>query len=311
MTSSLIPSEMIGRLATLPDFLRSNILGQDEVLHDISGLLRRSFCELRFPQRPIASMLYLGPTGVGKTETALLFTEHLYGDKDKLQRLDMSEYMVEDSIKVLRGASIHERGILGMLYDRSGGSGTLLFDEIEKAHREILDVFLQILSAGRFTLANGETLDLRNYVIVATSNIGSRMLMESRTTDRETLVTRTEQAGAQEMRVETFGRFDLRCVFNKLGYETLKAIGQLHTDKCLGIINGKGHALSYAPGVVEYIQEKGYSEHFGARPMLNAAMCVLGDPVAEQMLINGGRPVRGIIKHDRRSKKCSLEVAAV
>ena len=91
--------------------------------------------------------------------------------------------------------------------------------------------------------------------------------------------------------------------------EHYKKIGQLHTDKCIGIINGKGHELSYAPGVVEYIQEKGYSEHFGARPMLNAAMCVLGDPVAEQMLINGGRPVRGIIKHDRRSKKCSLEVA--
>ena len=88
-----------------------------------------------------------------------------------------------------------------MLYDRSGGSGTLLFDEIEKAHKEILDVFLQILSAGRFTLANGETLDLRNYVIVATSNIGSRMLMESKTTDRETLVTRTEPAGAQEINV--------------------------------------------------------------------------------------------------------------
>src|ERR1700738_5061996 len=280
MTTPLIPSEMIGRLATLPDFLRSNILGQDEVLHEICGLLARSFCELRCPQRPIASMLYLGPTGVGKTETALLFTEHLYGDKNKLQRLDMSEYMVEDSIKVLRGASIHERGILGMLYDRSGGSGTLLFDEIEKAHKEILDVFLQILSAGRFTLANGETL-----------------------------VTRTEQAGAREMRVETFGRFDLRCVFNKLSYETLKKIGQLHTDKCLGIINGKGHELSYAPGVVEYIQEKGYSEHFGARPMLNAAMRVLGDPVAEQMLINGGWAVRGINNHQTRSKKSTTGAA--
>jgi len=198
MTTPLIPSAMIGRLSTLADFLCSNIIGQDEVLHDICGLLRRSFCELRFPQRPIASMLYLGPTGVGKTETALLFSEHLYGDKNKLQRLDMSEYIVEDSIKVLRGASIQERGILGMLYDRSGGSGTLLFDEIEKAHREILDVFLQILSAGRFTLANGETLDLRNYVIVATSNIGSRMLMESKTTDRETLVTRTEQVVLQD-----------------------------------------------------------------------------------------------------------------
>jgi len=103
MTSPLVPSALIRQLHTLPSFLLSNIIGQDEVLHDICGLLRRSFCELRFPQRPIASMLYLGPTGVGKTETALLFTEHLYGDKNKLQRLDMSEYMVEDSIKVLRG----------------------------------------------------------------------------------------------------------------------------------------------------------------------------------------------------------------
>src|SRR5580692_4405394 len=141
MTSPLVPSALIRQLHTLPTFLLSNIIGQDEVLHDICGLLRRSFCELRFPQRPIASMLYLGPTDVGKTETALLFTEHLYGDKNKLQRLDMSEYMVEDSIKVLRGGSIHERGILGMLYDRSGGSGTLLFDEIEQAHKEILTCF--------------------------------------------------------------------------------------------------------------------------------------------------------------------------
>ena len=309
MNDPLIPTEVVRKLSTLPDFLSSNIIGQDEVLHEICGLLRRSFCELSFPQRPIASMLYLGPTGVGKTETALLFTEHLYGDKNKLQRLDMSEYMVEDSIKVLRGASIHERGILGMLYDRSGGSGTLLFDEIEKAHRLILDVFLQILSAGRFTLANGDTLDLRKYVIVATSNIGSRMLMESKTTDREALVTRTERAGAQEMRPETFGRFDLRCVFNKLNYETLKKIGQFHTDRCLGIINGNGHELSYAPGVVEHIQQQGYSEQFGARPMLNAAMRVLAGPVSEEMIANGGRPVRGIIKHDRRSNKCSLEVA--
>jgi ATP-dependent Clp protease ATP-binding subunit ClpA len=308
MSTPLIPAQMRERLATLPGFLHANILGQDEVLGDICGLLRRSFCGLRFPERPVASMLFLGPTGVGKTETALLFTEHLHGDKDKLQRIDMSEYMVEDSIKILRGGTIHERGILGLLHDRSGGCGTLLFDEIEKAHRLILDVFLQILSAGRFTLANGETLDLRNYVIVATSNIGSRMLMESKTLDRETLVTRTEQAGAHEMRPETFGRFDLRCVFNKLGYETLRKIGQLHTNKCLAIINDAGHDLELLPGVVEHIQQLGYSEQFGARPMLNAAMRVLAGPVSEQMLINGGRPVRGILRHDRRSNKCSLEV---
>jgi ATP-dependent Clp protease ATP-binding subunit ClpA len=174
MTTPLVSSELIRKLSTLPDFLLSNIIGQDEVVRDITGLLRRSFCKIRFPQRPIASMLYLGPTGVGKTEIALLFTHHLFGAENKMQRLDMSEYMVDDSINVLRGRSINERGILGMLYDRSGGSGTLLFDEIEKAHAQILDVFLQILSAGRFTLANGETLDLRNYVIVVAISFAFR-----------------------------------------------------------------------------------------------------------------------------------------
>jgi hypothetical protein len=113
------------------------------------------------------------------------------------------------------------------------GRGTVLFDEIEKAHPLIMDVFLQILSAGRFTLANGETLDLTNYIVVATSNIGSRMLMESRSTDRETLVRRTLQAGTSEMRPETYARFDLHCVFNKLDYLTLKRIGQLFAKKYL------------------------------------------------------------------------------
>src|ERR1700738_4603039 len=310
MTTPLVSRALIGQLKTLGGFLGANILGQDEVLGDICGLLRSAFCELRMPEKPVASMLFLGPTGVGKTETALLFTQHLFGDKKKLQRIDMSEYMVEDSIKVLRGANINERGILGMLYDRSDGSGTLLFDEIEKAHRLILDVFLQILSAGRFTLANGETLDLTNYVIVATSNIGSQMLMESKTTDRATLVTRTEQAGTHEMRPETFGRFDMTCVFNKLDYETLRLIGQLHTDKCLEIINSKGHHLTIEPGVVQHIQKKGYSEKFGARPMLTPAMRVLSWPVSDEMIENGGLPVKGKIRHDRRSNKCRLEVEA-
>jgi ATP-dependent Clp protease ATP-binding subunit ClpB len=199
----LITGDLLSRLNTLGDFLNSNILGQAEVVSDIVGLLQRSFCNLRFPGRPVASMLFLGPTGVGKTETCNLFTQHLFGSEYKLIRLDMSEYMTVDSIGVLRGQNIQERGLLGLFYDRSQRSGTLLFDEIEKAHPLIMDVFLQILSAGRFTLANGETLDLNNYVVVATTNIGSRMLMESRSTDRETLVRRTIQAGTQEMRPET------------------------------------------------------------------------------------------------------------
>ena len=182
----LVSPELLARLRTLKGFLRSNILGQDEPIREIVSLLQRSFCNLRFRGRPLASMLLLGPTGVGKTETALLFTQHLFAREEKLVRFDMSEFMNQRALGILVGSRVGERGLFGHYYDRSQGSGTLLFDEIEKAHPLVMDIFLQILSAGRFTLASGETLDLSNYVVVATSNIGSRMLMESRSTDRET-----------------------------------------------------------------------------------------------------------------------------
>ena len=280
----LIAADLVQKLNTLGQTLGSKILGQHEVLADIVLLLQRAFCRFRFPGRPIASMLFLGPTGVGKTETVLLFTEHLFGSAEKLVRLDMSEFMNQNALSILVGSSVGERGLFGHYYERSGGSGTLLFDEIEKAHPLVMDIFLQILSAARFTVATGETLDLSNYVVVATSNIGSRMLMESRSTDRETLVRRTLHAGTQDMRPETFARFDLHCVFNKLDYLTLKRIAELHVRQALEIINAQGHRIRCGADFVEYVQREGYSEHFGARPMQNAAMRILSGVVAEQML---------------------------
>jgi ATP-dependent Clp protease ATP-binding subunit ClpA len=209
----LISSDLAQKLNTLRQALASLILGQDEAIADIVSLLQRALCGCRYPGRPIVSMLLLGPTGVGKTETVRIFTKHLFCEESKLVRLDMSEYMTLGSIDILRGSHQSERGLFGYYHDRSAGSGTLFFDEIEKAHPLIMDLFLQILSAARFTLANGETLDLSNYIVVATSNIGSRMLMESRSSDRETLVKRTLAAATSEMRPETFARFDLHCVF--------------------------------------------------------------------------------------------------
>jgi ATP-dependent Clp protease ATP-binding subunit ClpA len=295
---TLIPADTCEKLNSLGGFLRINILGQDEVLSDIVALLQRSFCNLRYPGRPIASMLFLGPTGVGKTETALLFTKHLFSSAEKLVRLDMSELITLDSINVLRGQNTSDSGLLGLYVTRSKGSGTLLFDEIEKAHPLIMDVFLQILSAGRFTVATGETLDLSNYVVVATSNIGSRMLMESRSSNRETLVRRTLAAGASEMRPETFARFDLHCVFNKLDYLTLKRVAGLHVRQALEIINAQGHRITCAPEVVERVQREGYSEHFGARPMQTAAMRILGQVVTDKMINELAPTVRGEIRFD-------------
>jgi ATP-dependent Clp protease ATP-binding subunit ClpB len=302
-----ISSDLVHKLNTLGHALGSKILGQEEVLADIVSLLQRAFCRFRFSGRPLASMLFLGPTGVGKTETSLLFTEHLFGSAEKLVRLDMSEFMTLDSINVLRGQNTSDCGLLGLYVRRSKGSGTLLFDEIEKAHPLIMDAFLQILSAARFTVATGETLDLSNYVVVATTNIGSRMLMESRSTDRETLVRRTLHAGTQDMRPETFARFDLHCVFNKLDYLTLKRIAHLQVSQALGLINAQGHRISCEPAVIECVQREGYSEHFGARPMQNAAMRILGGVIAEAMLKDNGTPVEGVLCYDRRTNKCFLK----
>jgi ATP-dependent Clp protease ATP-binding subunit ClpA len=303
----LVSPELLSRLKTLESFLRSNILGQNEPLSEIVSLLQRSFCNLRFPDRPVASMLFLGPTGVGKTESAILLTEHLFGTAEKkLVRLDMSEFMNQSALSLLAGDRAGQRGLFGHYYDRSRGSGTLLFDEIEKAHPLVMDIFLQILSAGRFTLASGATLGLSSYVVIATTNIGSRVLMESRSTDRETLIRRTIQAGTQDFRPEIFGRFDLHCVFNKLSYTTLNQIAELHLGKCLGIVNGQGHSVRCADGVLEHLQREGYSEKFGARPMQNAAMRIVGSLVSTEMLRNGGRRVEGTICYDRPTNKCYL-----
>ena len=307
MTTPLVSPPLLERLTTLGDHLNAHILGQDECLNDIALLLRRTLFGLRFPDRPVASMLFLGPTGTGKTETVNLFTEHLFGSAEKLVRLDMSEFMTIDSINVLRGSNTSDAGLLGFYVKRSGNSGTLLFDEIEKADPRIMDVFLQILSAGRFTLATGETLDLRGYIVVATSNIGSRMLIESRSTDRETIERRALQAGTTEMRPEIFRRFNRAYVFNKLGFLILKQIGQLHCVKAVDIINAQGHHIDIDPSVVDFIQREGYSEKYGAAPMQEAAMRIIGDVVASEMLRSGGLPVTGVIHHDRRSNKCSLE----
>jgi ATP-dependent Clp protease ATP-binding subunit ClpB len=155
-------------------------------------------------------------------------------------------------------------------------------------------------------LATGDTLDLSAYTVVATSNIGSRVLVESGSTDRETIERRTMQAGTQEMRPETFARFDLHAVFNKLDYLTLRRIGELHAQKSLELINSQAHDIRLDPRVVEYVQREGNSEKFGARLIQNAAMRTLGDVVSQAMLKNGGMRVAGVIQYDRRRNRCFL-----
>src|SRR5213594_2247011 len=175
MNAATLPVKSNGKLHELESHLRQRIRGQDHVLPRVVSLLHRGELGLTKPGRPRGSFLFLGPTGVGKTELTLTFTSFLMSTAQAF-RLDMSEYQTQESLGLLLGGKLGERGTLGMVYDRSK-IGTLLFDEIEKAHPRVLDVFLQILDAARVTLATGETLELSGFYIVFTSNIGSADLM--------------------------------------------------------------------------------------------------------------------------------------
>jgi ATP-dependent Clp protease ATP-binding subunit ClpB len=248
----------------------------------------------------------MGQTGVGKSASILMAAEHLFGTGHLIQ-FDMSEYQVQGSLERLIGERSGDRGLFGYHVTATQGYGVILFDEIEKAHPRVLDILLSILAQGRFSLANGETLDLTRYVIAATTNIGSRVLQASNTTDADTLARRAYQAATQDLRLELLGRFDLMLTFSRLGYEQLGQIARLHLGKTLEIVNGQGHHITVDPGALQFVQAQGDSKDLGARPIRNAAMRVIGDLISDEMDRNGDQPVHGTIRFDRAKNRCFLD----
>jgi ATP-dependent Clp protease ATP-binding subunit ClpB len=304
----LVEPQLLTKLLGLEEFLNSEVLGQTEPLADISWKLSHGFCGVRLHKKP-QSMLFLGPTGVGKTETSLLLARWLFGGsgEETFIRLDMSEFMTVGSIDLLRGTGPNDEGLLYRYVQRTKGFGVLLCDEIEKAHKLIIDVLLQILDAGRFTTAGGRTLDLNGFLVIATSNIGSSMLVGSRTKDRDSIVKRVMSVAIQDMRPEIFNRFSLVCVFNKLTDEDLHSIGDLHLNRIVGDLRQRGHQLKLHPTVVDYVFAEGATAEFGARPIEQAALKAIGDAIVPKMLSSGGRPVSGMVCYDRHKHKCYLE----
>jgi ATP-dependent Clp protease ATP-binding subunit ClpA len=297
---------LIDRLNSLSDLLKANIIGQDKPLEDIVELLQGSMLGMRYKDQPVATMLLLGPTGVGKTSAVLLFNDLLFGNRSKLIRFNMQDYQVQGSLEKLIGSKVGERGLFGYHYDVSGGSGTILFDEIEKAHPLVLDVLLQVLDCGHFDLATGETLDLTRYVIAGTSNIGGRELMETDCTDYHTVARRVEGAATEGLRPEFIARWDLVTALNKLDHKAQSQIAQLHMGKALAVINGEGHQIELGEGVLGHIQSEGMSKTKGARSMKKKALAILRKPVKDAVLINGGATVTGTIKYDMPNDRCFL-----
>lgn len=273
------------KLLHLETYMRERIRGQEHVLPRVVSLLQRGELGLTKRNRPRGSFLFLGPTGVGKTETALTFTDHLFGT-GRLFRFDMSEYQTQDSLGILLGGKLGERGTLAMSYDQAQ-SGTLLFDEIEKAHVRVLDIFLQILDAARVTMANGETLDLSGFYVVFTSNVGGADLLNLQHSAFATMERHVLARAQQALRPELFARVTEKLVFNRLSYDCQLEIAQLLLDGELKFMREKSHVLHADSTVLPFIVRRGFHPKLGARPMRDMVEKLVGDAVANDLLTGG------------------------
>ena len=241
------------------------------------GLTKRS--------RPRGSFLFLGPTGVGKTQVTIAFTEFLMSP-DHLFRFDMSEYQTPESIGVLLGAKLGERGTLALARDRHD-HGTLLCDEIEKAHPRVLDIFLQILDAARVTMANGETLDLSGFYIVFTSNIAAAEMLELQHSTFATMERHVLTRAQQTMRPELYARISEKLVFSKLTYDVQIEIARLLLAQEVEFLRARGHDIEPSEAVLSFLVRRGFHPRLGARPMRDVVEKSIGDAVADELLTGG------------------------
>ena len=274
--------DRLEHLRHLEAHLCERIRGQDHLIARVVPLLHRGELGLATPGRPRGSFLFLGPTGVGKTELALAFTRYLFGN-ETLSRFDMSEYQTQESLGLLLGGKLGEIGLLGLAIAKSS-TGTLLFDEIEKAYPRVLDAFLQILDAARITMANGETLDLSNFYIVFTSNLAGADILNLQYSSFATMERHILARAQQSLRPELFARITEKLVFNRLSYDVQRDIAKLHVSRELAFLRGKGFQLSAGESVISFVMQRGFHPRLGARPLRDVIEKHLRGAVADAIL---------------------------
>lgn len=282
MDSLSLSSDRLERLRNLQGELCDRIRGQNHVIRPVVSVLQRGELCLTTPNRPRGSFLFLGPTGVGKTELSLAFTDYLLG-KDKLFRFDMSEYQTQESLGVFLGGRVGETGLLGIALSKSA-TGTLLFDEIEKAHPRVLDIFLQILDAARVTMASGETLDLSGFYIVFTSNIAAAEIINLQHSSFATMERHVLAKAQRTLRPELYARITEKLVFNRLGYDVQMEIARLHIARELSFLREKGFNLTLGQSVVSFLMQRGFHPRLGARPLRDTIERHLRDVIANVAL---------------------------
>ena len=275
------------KLVRMEEELHKRVVGQSEAVHVVAAAIRRSRAGLQDPNRPIGSFIFLGPTGVGKTELARALAEFLFDDEQSMVRIDMSEYQERHTVARLIGAP---PGYIG--YDEGGQLteavrrkpySVVLFDEIEKAHPEVFNVLLQVLDDGRLTDSQGRTVDFRNTIIIMTSNLGSQHILEVAGVDEE-VDRRVRQVLHSHFRPEFLNRIDEIVIFHALTIEHLKAIIEIQLEHFRHLLKERNITVALTEAAKELLVQTGFDPAFGARPLKRVIQHRIADPLASQIL---------------------------
>jgi ATP-dependent Clp protease ATP-binding subunit ClpB len=278
------------KLLKMEERLAERVVGQAEAVRAVSDAVRRSRAGLSDPRRPLGSFLFVGPTGVGKTELARSLAEFLFDDEQAMVRLDMSEYMEKHSVARMIGAPPgyvgYEEG--GRLTEaiRRRPYAVVLFDEIEKAHPDVFNVLLQVLDDGRLTDGKGRVVSFKNTVIIMTSNLGSEWIAEASAMDEAEVKAKIEESLRRHFRPEFFNRIDDVIVFHRLSREEISQIVEIQLRQLARTVADRGIFLTWSSKAKDALAARGYDPTFGARPLKRLIQKEVMDGLAEKILKN-------------------------
>lgn len=287
------------KLLRMEDSLHQQVIGQNEAVDAVSNAIRRSRAGLSDPNRPVGSFLFMGPTGVGKTELCKALADFLFDSRDAMVRIDMSEFMEKHSVSRLVGAppgyvGYEEGGYLTEAVRRKPYS-VILLDEVEKAHPDVFNILLQVLDDGRLTDGQGRTVDFRNTVVIMTSNIGSELIQEHNDdTGYNEMKDMLMGVLSQQFRPEFINRIDDIVVFHPLAMEQIKSIARIQLQSLMARLEDKGFEVTISESLLEQLTQAGFDPLFGARPLKRAIQQKIENPLAQAILsskILPGKPL--------------------
>ena len=286
------------KLLRMEEELHNRVIGQNEAVDAVANAIRRSRAGLSDPNRPIGSFLFLGPTGVGKTELCKTLAKFLFDSEDAMVRIDMSEFMEKHSVSRLVGAppgyvGYEEGGYLTEAVRRRPYS-VILLDEVEKAHNDVFNILLQVLDDGRLTDGQGRTVDFRNTVVIMTSNLGSDLIQGNQTESYDDMKALVMSVVSQHFRPEFINRIDETVVFHPLNKDNIRAIAEIQLKRLINRMESRGYVLTFTDATLDFISEIGYDPIYGARPLKRAIQQEIENPLAQQILSGSLLPEKPI-----------------